>query len=261
MKAFIALLLAVILFQPSCYTKRAEDASNAIGYTRAVNETTEIADKLYYEGQYEKAIPLYLKSLSPKDPEMLVRIALCYFLTGKYESAQDYMIEAAAINPEIVRGRAFRIPKAGMEPTLIVGDHIFVDPNYYLHNEIRRGDVIVFKYPVDKTKLFVKRVIGLPNENIMLVNKNVLIDSVEYRDNKAIYKDAKISAERDNFGPVRVPESKYFVLGDNRDESYDSRFWGFVDKSEIIGRVMAVYVSAPGKDLTKVRPERVGSVE
>ena len=153
----------------------------------------------------------------------------------------------------------FTIPSGSMENTLLVGDYLFVNRFIYgikvPFTDMRlpgvrspeRGDVIVFRYPVDRSKDFIKRVIGVPGDVVEIRNKQVFINGTIYRNTHEIHKDARIlprtAISRDNFGPVRVPANACFVMGDNRDNSYDSRFWGFVDDADIVGRAMIKYWS------------------
>jgi signal peptidase I len=189
--------------------------------------------------------------------------------------------------------QAFKIPSGSMIPTLLIGDHILVSKVAYgiqlpadcdLHlsfppmtcyttktlinfGEPQRGDIIVFRYPRDEDKDFIKRVIGLPGDNIEIRNKIVHINNQPLRDQEYTQRidpgmiDGEIS-ERDNFGPIIVPQDSYFVMGDNRDQSLDSRFWGFVKIDKIKGKAFLSYWSWNGQgswtDL--VRWERIGKV-
>lgn len=155
--------------------------------------------------------------------------------------------------------QAFKIPSGSMEPTLLIGDHLLV--NKFLYGtkipftdikvlpirEPERGDVVVFIYPVDTSKDFIKRVIGLPGDKVEVRNKKVYVNDSAIPDPHAHFADDMIypkgSDPRDNFGPVTVPPDSLFVMGDNRDRSYDSRFWGFVRKSEIKGKAFMLYWS------------------
>ncbi len=155
--------------------------------------------------------------------------------------------------------QAFKIPSGSMIPTLQIGDHILVNKFIYgiripftdgtVLVPIRtpkRGDVVVFRFPKDKEKDFIKRVIGVPGDTIQIKNKRLFLNGEAQSESYAIY-DRSFSPhgmpERDNFGPVSVPENAYFVMGDNRDHSLDSRFWGFVDFSELEGRAFLIYWS------------------
>jgi len=157
--------------------------------------------------------------------------------------------------------QAFKIPSGTMKPTLLIGDHIFVDKLPKATDNIKRGDIIVFPFPQDPRKDFVKRVIGLPGEVIELRDKEIYVNNSHLKENYVIRTDQNIiPAEvrpRDNLGPIRVPLESVFVLGDNRDASYDSRFWGFVDINEIKGKVTRIYWSWD-KETSEVRWDRIG---
>lgn len=153
----------------------------------------------------------------------------------------------------------FTIPSGSMENTLLIGDYLFVNKFIYgikvPFTDLRlpkvrapeRGDVIVFRFPEDRSKDFIKRVIGVPGDVIEIRNKQVYVNGTLYHNPHEIHKDARIlprgAGPRDNFGPLRVPANSYFVMGDNRDNSYDSRFWGFVGYPDIVGRAMIKYWS------------------
>ena len=172
--------------------------------------------------------------------------------------------------------QAFKIPSGSMEDTLLIGDHLLVNKFIYGTDlpfvegpilKIRdpeRGDIIVFEFPEDKDKSyfkrrdFIKRVIGLPGDSIEIRNKNVYINGKRYLTPEAVYKDGNLTAgPRDNMRPLKVPENKFFVMGDNRDRSYDSRFWRFVDRSEIKGLAFIKYWSWD-KDKFMPRWNRIG---
>ncbi len=164
--------------------------------------------------------------------------------------------------------QAFSIPSGSMEPTLLVGDYLLVNKLAYgirnpFTNKIwiplgkpQRGEVAVFIYPQSPDKDYIKRIIGLPGDRIQIINKKLYLNgqltqipppSDDPEAPRAVYREPEITpTERDNFGPVVVPEDAYFVMGDNRDHSYDSRFWGFVSLKELKGRAFIIYFSWAG---------------
>lgn len=170
--------------------------------------------------------------------------------------------------------QAFKIPTGSMEDNLLVGDHILVNkfifgPTVHPLEEAllpirdpRRGDVTVFKYPEDPSRDFIKRCMGLPGEEIELRDKRLYVDGelvdesgyVRYVD-PGVYPDAWTIPEyyrlRDQFGPVEVPAGHYLCLGDNRDNSHDSRYWGAIPHRSLKGRALLVYWSVIGEE----RPE------
>ena len=169
--------------------------------------------------------------------------------------------------------QAFKIPSGSMEPTLEIGDHILVNKfiygtkipftsiNLLPWESPQRGDVIVFIYPLEPEKDFIKRVIGVAGDTVRIVNKKLYINGVEVPDPHAVYKEDTILPgevqKRDNFGPVTVPKGNLFVLGDNRDRSLDSRFWGFVPLEDVKGKAFIIYWSWDRQE-TMVRWKRLG---
>jgi len=155
--------------------------------------------------------------------------------------------------------QAFKIPSGSMEDTLAIGDHIlvnkflygtkipFTDKRILNIRDPRRGDVIVFEYPEDPSKDFIKRVIGTPGDVIEEKDKKVYVNGQPYVNPHEVHKENDLIPReqnpRDNFGPVKVPAGSYFVMGDNRDRSYDSRFWGFVKNPKIKGLAFIKYWS------------------
>ena len=160
--------------------------------------------------------------------------------------------------------QAFKIPSGSMIPTLLVGDHILVNKfllgtpvdipftNINLFHmpglrDPKRGDVIVFKYPEDPTRDFIKRVIGIGGDVVMEKDKNIFVNGRRLVEPYVQHVDNEIKPgqfdRRDNFGPIVVPKGSVFVMGDNRDQSYDSRYWGFVNDLEIKGKAIIIYWS------------------
>jgi signal peptidase I len=152
--------------------------------------------------------------------------------------------------------QAFKIPSSSMEPTLLVGDHILVNKfvygiripytniKFFQYKKPRRGDIIVFIFPKDRSKDFIKRVIGLEGEKLEIINNKIFINDKLLNDPWGHFTLARPSLE--DFGPVKIPEGCLFVMGDNRDNSQDSRFWGFVNiNNDVIGRAFVIYYSGP----------------
>jgi signal peptidase I len=170
--------------------------------------------------------------------------------------------------------QAFKIPSSSMEPTLEVGDHIlvskfiygikipFVEGKVFLRTP-DRGDIIVFVYPRDKTKDFIKRVIGLPGEKIQIIGKQILVNDEPIEDPWGHYTRSHVNSGfvKDNYGPKIVPPNSLFVMGDNRDNSQDSRYWGFVDLNAVKGEAFIIYFSWDKTSrnlLKKIRWSRIG---
>jgi signal peptidase I len=176
--------------------------------------------------------------------------------------------------------QAYKIPSESMEPTLLVGDHLIVNKFIFEGNgawyekllpyrAIRRGDIIIFKYPYEDHPDYVKRVIGVPGDRVRIIDGHVFVNSRELVEPYAVHEQSGGDPIADNFPPLDpysisvglrpewarqiskytegedlvVPGDRYFVLGDNRDDSLDSRYWGFVDRSAVMGRPILIYWS------------------
>ncbi len=175
--------------------------------------------------------------------------------------------------------QAFKIPTPSMEPTLLVGDHLLVNKfvfggtgawyeRWLPYREIRRGDIVVFKFPFDDHTHYVKRVIGLPGDRVRIADRQVYINGQPLDEPYKVH-NGYYDSYGDNFPPTHggfprrnvrpewstdilrhvldgeliVPSGRYFVLGDNRDSSLDSRFWGFIDRDSVMGRPLLIYWS------------------
>jgi signal peptidase I len=171
--------------------------------------------------------------------------------------------------------QAFKIPSGSMKPTFEIGDHILVSKFIYgikipfLRNTLipvgdpQRGDIVVFIYPEDRSKDFIKRVIGVSGDTIEIRNKKIYLNGLPMNDTHGIYSDDFIIPgsiqPRDNFGPVTVRPGSIFVMGDNRDQSYDSRFWGFVNLKDVMGKAFIIYWSWDSEN-NSVRWSRFGQI-
>lgn len=169
----------------------------------------------------------------------------------------------AVVAAFLIRGlvvQAFKIPSGSMLPTLQVGDHILVSKFIYWFAEPKRGDIIVFKYPRNEKKDFIKRVVGLPGERVEMRSTTVYINGEPLKEPYARYNN--MIEHRNNFGPVVVPSGYLFVMGDNRDNSKDSRFWGPLDIKKIKGKAFIIYFSWDRNEdfMHKVRWNRVGNL-
>jgi len=178
--------------------------------------------------------------------------------------------------------QAFQIPSESMENTLLIGDYLLVDKLCYggggfwdhimPYRSVRRGDIIVFRYPVNPRQHFVKRVVGVPGDRVRLINRRVYVNGTPIKEPYVRYSSQVHDLFRDEFprlnlpvpgleggwwlqmkklvedGELIIPEGNYFALGDNRDESLDSRYWGFVPRENIIGRPLLIYWSLRSLD-------------
>ncbi len=171
--------------------------------------------------------------------------------------------------------QAYKIPSGSMIPTLLIGDHILVNKLVYgVRNPFtrtlwikgrtpRRQEVVVFIYPKNRKVDFIKRVIGVPGDVIEIRNKRVYVNGKPLVEPYVRHTDPRILpaelSPRDNFGPVKVPPGHIFVMGDNRDESYDSRFWGFVPIRDVKGKALIIYFSWDPKKF-RIRFGRIGKL-
>jgi len=189
----------------------------------------------------------------------------------KKSTAREYLesVVVAIILALFIRTfvvQAFKIPTGSMETNLLIGDHLLVNKLVYApsaagfeeailaRKPIQRGDVVVFKFPEEPTRDFIKRVVGLPGETVEIRSKRVYIDSEPLDEPYTHFREPPISRDhpeyglrgesrRDDFGPETIPEGHLFVLGDNRDNSRDSRFWGLLPVDQVKGRALIVYWS------------------
>ena len=209
-------------------------------------------------------------------------------LTGSLQSLLGTVVIAVFVITFIVQ--AFQIPSPSMENTLLIGDYLLVNKLCYgggsvgdylmPYRRVQRGDIVVFNYQVDPAQHFVKRVIGVPGDRVRLVNKQVFVNGVPLKEPYAHFSRPADDLFRDNFprlevaagetpewwirlrklvedGRLIVPEGHYFVMGDNRDNSSDSRYWGFVPQANIIGRPLVIYWSVQNDEGDGITPSSV----
>lgn len=181
------------------------------------------------------------------------------------------LILALLIRAYIIQ--AFKIPSGSMVPTLLIGDHILVNKFLYgtkipfsngrilVFKKPEKGDIIVFKYPEDPSRDFIKRVVAVEGDVVESKNKIIYVNAKPISEPYAQHTDNSVRPigiePRDNFGPFIVPKNKFFVMGDNRDQSYDSRYWGYVDMKDIKGKALILYWSWDSKN-NWVRFGRIG---
>ncbi|MEJ2086329.1 MAG: signal peptidase I [Acidobacteriota bacterium] len=179
--------------------------------------------------------------------------------------------------------QAFKIPTGSMEQNLLIGDHILVNKFVFgpvssrlerlllPYQQIRRGDVVVFKFPENPSRDFIKRCVGLPGDEVEIVNKELFVNGMKVDDSTYTYRtDSRIYPrsvflyegfrDRDNVGPVTIPADQFFFLGDNRDNSNDSRFWGTVPAHYIKGRAFMIYWSFDSPGDTEHWPGYLGKI-
>lgn len=206
-------------------------------------------------------------------------------LLGSAQSLLMTLVIAVFVVTFLVQ--AFQIPSESMENTLLIGDYLLVDKVHFAragswgdilpYAPIQRGDVVVFRFPVHPEQHFVKRVVGLPGDRLRLHNKQVYVNGHPIQEPYVVYRSGEEDRWRDEFprldvynpnvenrwwgqlhelvrgGELVVPPDRYFVLGDNRDESLDSRYWGLVPRENMIGRPLVIYWSMR-------HPRRIGQL-
>ncbi len=199
-------------------------------------------------------------------------------IMGKRKFVKEYLepIVFAVLIALFIRAfivQAFKIPSSSMEPTLLVGDHLLVnkfiygiripytDIKFLQYNKPKRGDIVVFIFPKDRRKDFIKRVIGTEGEKVEIIHNKIYINGKVIDDPWGHFTMPRSSIE--DYGPVKVPEGSLFVMGDNRENSQDSRFWGFVNLNEVKGKAFIVYFSWDSNAqnlLNKIRWARFGKL-
>jgi len=146
--------------------------------------------------------------------------------------------------------QAFVIPSGSMLPTLQIGDYVLVNKFIYRFRPIHRDDIIVFKYPKNEAEDYIKRVIGLPGDTLEIRGTQVFINGRLLNEPYAVYGSTPFGAvTRNAFGPIQIPPGKLFMMGDNRDNSLDSRFWGLLDEKKVEGKALLVYFSDRSEDV------------
>lgn len=225
-------------------------------------------------------LPMAAPVIPTAEPERRVVATVGADVISSMQSLMGTVVIAIFVITFIVQ--AFQIPSESMENTLLVGDYLLVNKLCYggqglgdhvlPYQKISRGDIIVFHYPVDPQQHFVKRVIGVPGDHLRMVSKKVLINGRPLDEPYVRFLEPPNNLFRDNFprvdipaiglegkwwlemrklvedGQLIIPEGHYFVMGDNRDDSQDSRYWGFVPRENIIGRPLVIYWSVQDWD-------------
>lgn len=164
-----------------------------------------------------------------------------------------------SIKKQIIQ--AYKIPAGSLKPALLIGDQILAKTGFAVNNGVQKGDVIIFSHPQDPSKDFIKRVVAIGGESIEIKGKKIYINHEKINEPYVIHSDSRIIpanlSPRDNMPAVKVPDDSLFVMGDNRDNSHDSRFWGFVETSAVKGKASVIYWSWDRENF-KIRWDRVG---
>ncbi len=149
-----------------------------------------------------------------------------------------------AVLPDIKAFKSYRMSSVSMEPALYVGDRLIADMKIYKQEKPKRGDLVIFEFPKDPSKEFIKRVMGVEGERVAIINNKIYVNNKIIDDPWGYIENSREKnylKELENFGPAVVPEHSFFVLGDNRYNSMDSRLFGFIELSKIRGKILYVY--------------------
>lgn len=223
---------------------------------------------------YIHLLSLGLMGMTFESLAMYVIIAIAYFIYIIVDSVitafrkQDYQLKqynnwrfyvsfailtlclnvgSSAVSKRYGALEAFKTPSGSMMGTLLVGDHLIADRTYPGAAAPTRGDIIIFRYPMDPRKNFIKRVIATGGDTVEIVDKRVRLNGLFIPEPYALHTDSAVldaaEGRRDNIPPATVPEGSVFVLGDNRDDSHDSRYWGFVEDKDIKAKALYIYWS------------------
>lgn len=225
-------------------------------------ETPEIADRRPPEETASEDVQIAAPEVYPVSSQPVEQYSTLreYFVTTLVCSVFALFVTTYVVHP-------MTVPTPSMEPTILVGDRLLID-KFTIRNSmvpglpltprhtVQRGDIVVFKFPRQPEVLYVKRAIGLPGETVQIRSKAVLIDGKPLIEPYKAHSDPNIHPQssdsyhlfsgdfkRDNYGPVRVPEESFFVMGDNRDDSADSRYFGFLPHDHIVGKPVVVFWS------------------
>lgn len=180
-----------------------------------------------------------LRYFIKKDKGSSKRKKVLKFIFEYADSARSASILALIIVTLIIQ--TFKIPTGSMIPTLNIGNHLMVNKFIYYFKKPKRGDIIVFVYPVNPKKDFIKRLVGLPGETIEVKDGSVFINGEELRAPQTIAERHYYNEGMYGEGLIKIPDNTYFVMGDNTRNSKDSRFWGFVPKKNLLGKAFFVY--------------------
>lgn len=259
-KDLLIILLLIALLSAGCSSSNNKMSQSAI---------SSEADSLFRQGMYKQAITHYKKNIvfdEKQHAAIEYQIGLCYYLLEDIINAHMHWAKARNINPDIFNGRIYGIKSNSMAPQLLSGDHVLLTTNLYHKNSIRRGDIVAFESPKfkDSNNLaikYIQRIVGLPGETLEIKDNQVFINGEKLKEDYAFW-DKELEYLNYYGGKdqslVNIPQGKYFLLGDNRYNSFDSRYFGYIDEDKILGRAVAVYFSTT-KFYTRI--EALGDIE
>ncbi len=249
--ATLPLLLALVL------------PSSCLANDPALDPDIDEGHRLFAHEKYEEALERYLKALerNENNAELNYRIALVYFLQKNIEKRKLYFRRVAKLDDSIGYMKTFEVGNVGMVPTLLHGDFVGIDWLRYDYVKIKKNDIVVFYNPLNPEEVGVGRVRGVPGDKIKVINKKLYINNTEELNKNNILSDVIIPDEFRDFKQFKVKNNKYFIVGDNLYDTYDSRMLGTIDKNEILGKVLVIFYSSyTDKGVEKERTEREGLV-
>ena len=226
------------------------------------SEYLPIGDNLFHKKQYKKSL-LYFSNIISKNPQNIeahYKLFLNYVFLNNLSKANYHLKIVKKLDNNFYKKLFFKAAANSMAPNIYIGDIVFVDYNYPRLFELNRGDVVLMIDPKSKNKHYFKRIVGLPKETFQIKEKKVYIDS-KYLNESNLYQikhDQKYNPFTDKFGPVIIPNNHYFLLGDNRSASWDSRGFGYVQRELILGKAILVYYNENDIIADKNNTDRLG---
>jgi signal peptidase I len=248
--ATLPLLLAYLLVSPCLASE-----------PTTIDPDIDEGHRLFAHEKYEEALEHYLKALemNEDDAELNYRIALVYLLQNNVEKKKLYFRRVAELDENIGYMKTFEVGNVGMMPTLLHGDFVGIDWLRYNYVKINKNDVVVFYNPLNSEEIGIGRIRGVPGDKVKVINKKLYINNIEELNKNNTLNDMIIPDEFRDFREFKVKNNKYFIVGDNLYDTYDSRMIGPINKNKIIGKVLLIFYSSYAeKNIEKERTEREG---
>ncbi len=253
---FLALLVS---FPASCLAAESSAAPAAkAAPTAVIDPDMDEGHRQFAHANYEKALEHYLKALekNKEDAYLYFRIGLTYYMLDDLDKSHDYWLKSYDYDPDLPDKYASKINSVGMYPTLMEGDIVTIDDQYYNYNEFMYGDVVNYVVPVKEGGMLSKRIIGLRGDTITICDGKIIFDITNKEKQQYLQNGSCINKKE-----VRIPENHVFVLGDNQGFSYDSRDYGAISIDNIFGKVLVIIQSFSIANEDEVeREERFGLV-